>query len=263
MVDQVVFEGDTETGHYIVVDTIYGGRPARVLYSGDYLAAQSGVAYDGQPDLLFDYNQRFMELVRGVRPKHLLLIGGGAFTLVAALQAEFAELVIDVVEPDVGLLTLAKTYFTFSPGKHTHVFAQPGRRYLGSTTKRYDLVIVDAFVQTTIPLSLQTVEAAYAYRKHLKPEGILAMNVIASGTGQRSTNMQRLLASLHPVFPALQVYPASRTVSLWLLQNFVVTAQATSRDLSPCFRYSALSLPQSKEQKPLYDNARLADNPSY
>src|SRR6476469_4412698 len=94
----ILVEGDTQHGHYVVADTIYSGRPARVLYSGNHQAAQSGVAKDDNPDLLFDYNQRFIELVRGLLPKKILLIGGGALSLPKALLEEFPEVSLDVVE---------------------------------------------------------------------------------------------------------------------------------------------------------------------
>src|ERR1700752_3186245 len=78
----VRFEGETPYGHYTVVDTTYSNRPARVLYSGrEFRTAQSGIALDDQDEMLFDYNQRFLELARGLEPKRALLIGGGAFTL--------------------------------------------------------------------------------------------------------------------------------------------------------------------------------------
>src|SRR3954469_25939647 len=108
---QVVWEGDTAYGHYQVVDAPYDGRPARVLYSGDHQAAQSGVATDGQPDLLFDYNQRLFEIARGVQPKTVLLIGGGVGTLPTALLAALPDVQVDMVEPDDGLTKLAYQYF--------------------------------------------------------------------------------------------------------------------------------------------------------
>jgi hypothetical protein len=51
----------TPYGSYKVVDTIYNGRPARMLY-GAKNSPQSGIAFDDSPELLFDYNQRFLEI---------------------------------------------------------------------------------------------------------------------------------------------------------------------------------------------------------
>src|ERR1700760_605289 len=103
----ILWEGDTIYGHYQVVDTLYDGRPARVLYSGDRQAAQSGIAKDASPSLLFDYNQRVFELLTSVLPKRVLLIGGAVCTLPKALLAALPDVQIDVIEPDSGLTKLA------------------------------------------------------------------------------------------------------------------------------------------------------------
>src|SRR4051812_8954262 len=131
--DQVLYETDTEYGHYQVVDSYYLGRPARVLYSGEYGAAQSGVARDNKDDLLFDYNARFRDLVRGCKPRTLLIVGGGAFTLPAALAREFPALEQDVVELDGGLLDIARRFFNFQPTENVRVHIGDGRKYLAAS----------------------------------------------------------------------------------------------------------------------------------
>src|SRR5205085_7261391 len=107
----VVWEGNTALGRYQVIDTVYDGRPARVLYSGDAQAAQSGIATDHRPELLFDYNQRFLELAEGLNPSTVLIIGGGAGTLATALLNMKTITKIDIVEPDSMLTEFAYKYF--------------------------------------------------------------------------------------------------------------------------------------------------------
>src|SRR6185312_7645761 len=182
----VLFEGGGELGHYQVVDCIYGGRPARVLYSGNRLAAQSGMARDGKSELLFDYNQRFLELIRGLIPKRLLLIGGGAFTLPKVLMDEFPRMSIDVVEPDAKLPDIAQAYFDFKPNKRMHMYHDDGRNFLTNSAAAYDVIVIDAFENTEVPLSLQTAEAVRSLRQHLRPGGVVAINVIAAYSGERS-----------------------------------------------------------------------------
>jgi spermidine synthase len=241
--DGVLFEGETEHGYYRVVDTNYSGRPARVLYSGQYQAAQSGLARDGRPDLLFDYNQRFMELVRGLLPDSVLIIGGGAFTLPKALIEEFPDMRLDVVELDGKLLDIAREYFEFMPSNRTGVYVGDGRKFLDSTKKKYDMIIVDAFTHTTIPESLTTMDAAATFAGHLTPNGVLAMNIIATYHGPRSIALKDEIRMLDDAFADLQVYPASSSISLWTPQNFILAAQHERRDLGPHIRYGRLELP--------------------
>lgn len=252
--DGKLYAGDTELGHYEIVDTIYAGRPARVMYSGDHLAAQSGEAHDDKPDLLFDYNQRFMELVKGLRPKRVLLIGGGAFTFPKALIAADPHIEIDVVELDGGLLPLAKQYFEFVPNEKTHIYTGDGRWFLDNTAQRYDLILVDAFTHATVPSSLQTLEAAASLRRCLRPNGAMAMNMIAAYQGERSAVLQRLVAALQAHFSDVTIFPASSGFSIWTIQNFVVTAQNNDADLEAWLRYEPMGLPASIDHPAIHDS---------
>ena len=238
----VVFDGNTDQNHYRVVDTIYSGRPARVLYSGDYHAAQSGVAKDDGDDLLFDYNQRFLELVRGLNLKSALLIGGGAFTLPKAISDEFPALALDVVEVDRGLLDIARDHFGFEPSEHVRVLIDDGYHFLQNNTHKYDLIMIDAFIHAEIPQELQTIEAANLLRHALNPEGVVGINTIASYHGVRSTVLRRQIAALQTTFTKLELYPASRSQSLWIPQNFILTAQNAARPLENYLRYQPIRI---------------------
>ncbi|MDB5175496.1 MAG: Spermine synthase [Candidatus Saccharibacteria bacterium] len=247
--DNVLFEGDTQFGHYKVVDTIYDGRKARVLYSGDYQAAQSGVAQDSQSDLLFDYNQRLIEIISAVEPAHVLLIGGGAFTLPKALAEDYPDMQIDVIELDAGLLPIAKNYFDFVPSKQVRVHTGDGRKYIDTTTQTYDLIIVDAFHNSMTPRSLQTADAVKGFAHRLKPGGIVAVNAIASYYGLRSAALRRHVANLQTQFKTVDIFPASYGQSLWLPQNFVLIAHAGNRDFVPYVRFAPVAPYQATDER--------------
>ena len=239
----MLFEDDTEFGHYSVADTIYGGRAARVLYSGQRQAAQSGLARDGKPELLFDYNQRFMELAAEFKPKQVLLIGGGAFTLPKALVEKFPALQLDIVELDPGLLPIAERFFDFRPTEQTRIHYTDGADFLRQTRETYDLIMIDAFTHTTVPESLQTGAAAKQLRDHLRSGGVVAMNCIAAYHGMRSAVLHRQITAFRTVFSTIEMFPASPNQSLWLPQNFILTAYPDGATLRDYFRYEPIELP--------------------
>jgi spermidine synthase len=238
--DGVLFEGDTETGHYQIVDTIYEGRPARVIYSGARQAAQSGIPLDGEAGMLFDYNQRFFELANGLRPKNLLLIGGGAFTLPMALEAALPDIRIDAVEIDGGLPELAGKYFNFQPSDRVKVITAGGRQFLNNNQTKYDMVIIDAFEHVTIPPSLSTLEAARQVKRNLTKDGVIAMNFIGASRGLNTTPLRRLVAAYQANFKNVQVFPAGKGYTLWLPQNLVLVAQDGKLPAGDYMRYEAL-----------------------
>ncbi len=255
MAQEILWEGDTPHGHYQVVDTLYDARPARVLYSGNRQAAQSGVAKDDKPDLLFDYNQRMFELITNLVPKRVLLIGGGVGTLPTALLAALPDIHIDMVEPDSGLIDLAYRYFDLPVDDRLSIFATDGRTYMREHSERYDMVLVDAFMHTTIPKNLKTLEAFQAYNKHLQRSGFLIMNVISGYYGPGAHVLTQVYAAAMQTFDTLDIFLASRGYSLWLPQNFVLTAQKDNDlSLKDYVRHEAVNPPEARPEDALQDS---------
>jgi len=255
MQQRTVWEGDTPYGHYQVVDCLYDSRPARVLYSGKRQAAQSGIATDDQPDLLFDYNQRMFELTMSLAPERILLIGGAVLTLPAALLRTLPEVHIDVVEPDEGLTRLAHTYFDVPVDDRLNVFHTDGRSFLREHAKRYDLILVDAFTHTAIPKELRTVEFFQALNKHLGDKGTVAMNVISGYHGNGAQILSQVYAAALQSFDVVDIFLASRGYSLWLPQNFVLTAQkGTDFPFKDYVRYEAVAPPEVAPESALRDD---------
>jgi len=226
-----------------VVDTMYNKRLSRVLYSENRVAAESGLALDNNKELLFDYNQRFMEIISGVLPKSILLIGGGAFTLPKAINERFPNLSLDVVELDSELYQISKKYFGFKPNNKTRIYIQDGNEYIESTNKHYDLIIVDVFLNNIIPPSFQSEKFTKSLKTILTKDGIVAMNIIANYHGRISNSMLPVLSSFKSSFVNIQLFPAGNESSLWLPQNFIITAQNQSREIESFLRFKSLKLP--------------------
>lgn len=205
---------------------VYDGRPARVLFSGSKVAAQSGIALDDKSDLLFDYNQRFMELTLALKPQKILLVGGGAYTFPTALLSVLPATSIDVVEIDEGLDEIAARFFGLDTGNpRLNIIHEDGYAYMATHRRRYDLILIDAFTQTAIPPDLISEEAGSSMYHNLKRKGVLAMNIIASYYGHNSMMLREVVAHWSHYFKAVTIYPADMNVPLWLPQNFVLVAQ--------------------------------------
>ncbi|HSX31416.1 MAG TPA: fused MFS/spermidine synthase [Candidatus Saccharimonadales bacterium] len=252
----IVWEGDTDLGHYQIADCLYDGRAARVLYSGDRRAAQSGIPKDGQPDMLFDYNQRLLELATAIAPGKVLLLGGGVGTLPAELVRLLPNTRVDVVEPDRALTKLGYDYFNLPVDDRLHVFHTDGRTFLNEHASRYDMVMVDAFTHTTIPAELKTEEAFRAYQKHLRPSGLFAMNVISGYYGPSAFVLRQTYAAALRPFDEVDIFLASRGYSLWLPQNFILTAQkGVSLPLRDYVRHDGVKPPEVSTADATHDQA--------
>lgn len=222
-----------------VVDMIYAGRPARILFTNDHAAAQSGIARDDKPELLFDYNQRFLEVAEGMQPHRILLIGGGAYTWPMAVLRNFPHAHIDVVEPDVSLDDIAARFFGFEPDERLRIIHQDGARFLETDTYTYDLIVIDAFNGIVVPESIITDHAIAAMRKHLNDNGTVTMNIVSPYWGRGGEGLRRCFDQFHSVFERAGVYPADSKYSLWQSQNFVLVARRGAAAL-PTLRFAVI-----------------------
>ncbi len=232
---------DTLVEHYQVIELLYEGRPARVLFSGPRRSAQSGIGLDDDPDLLFDYNQRLLEVANALYPHRVLVIGGGAFTLPMALVAALPDAIIDVVELDAGLPTISKDHFGLQTSDRLRIHIGDGRTFLGRTSNKYDLIILDVFSELSIPEQFLTVEFMQEMHETLAAQGSIALNIIASCKGRNDGLIKSQLAGYSATFATVDVYPAAYGLTGWLPQNLVLIAQKDgSKDFGKYVRYAAI-----------------------
>lgn len=222
-ISKTIHTAESPYGHYKVVDMTYNGRPARLLF-GNKASPQSGVAKDDSPDLLFDYNQRFLEMIMSHQPKRLLVIGGGAFMLPTAAFHQFPKLLIDVVEIDPMLVSIARDYFDLPDDKRMRIYTADGADFIAASKERYDMIIVDAFSGYTIPHALIDEIAAKQYARHLKRSGILAVNFISEYKPRHNDLAHELIQTFSGPFPEIALYAADPEYLSGEQQNLILAA---------------------------------------
>ncbi len=108
------------------------------------------------------------------------LAGGIISTQLDHFFGQDYDLEIDGVEIDKKVIEVAKKYFNLeNPSLTVHNF--DGRNFLAYTDKKYDYIIIDVYSnQLYISFHLTTKEFFQLAKKHLKKNGIVAMNVNAA-----------------------------------------------------------------------------------
>lgn len=244
----IVYRAKSQYGNYRVVDTIYDGRQARVLY-GDDDSAQSGMATDDDPELLFDYNQRFLEILMSKRPKKLLVIGGGAFMLPIAAHRQFFDMIIDVVEIDPALVNISYDYFDLPHDKRMRVHVDDGARFIARTEERYDMIIIDAFSGYSVPPHLFTPDAIEHYQKHLTTDGIVGVNFISEYKAGRPSLAHELVVSFRETFSHTSLYQADTDYAEGEHQNFLLIAGQSPAHFDYLQSNAVESLPMPKAKR--------------
>ena len=120
---------------------------------------------------------RAMRARQAGEPWRIGILGLGCGTLAAYGRAGD---VIRIYEINPLVLDLARTQFTFladSPAR-IEVALGDGRLTLErEPSQRFDILVMDAFSGDSVPVHLITREAFATYFRHLKPGGILAVNI--------------------------------------------------------------------------------------
>ncbi len=166
---------DTPSAHYALYET----PEIRYLATGPQ-AAQSGVSLVDKDELVFWYTQQLATVVAATpQRQNILILGGGAFTLPQYLATKYPDSAIDVVEIDPALAGIARQYFHYGDPANVKMIFTDARTYVNQTDKQYDIVIVDVYGDTQVPFTLLTREYGQHISRIVKPQGIVAANLIA------------------------------------------------------------------------------------
>jgi len=193
-----------------------------------------------------------------------LVIGNAGGTTARALASLYPGVEIDGVELDPEVTALGREYMGMSSIPGLHVFDDDGRAYLETTTRRYDLIVVDAYRRTYIPFYLATREFFSLVRAHLTPGGFAALNVErVPGDDRLVWAVSGTVATVFAqtwVWPALRfnemVLGATRSLSRQRMVAGLYGAPSPIQPLVPLFvhsvhRVEASSQPLTDDQAPV------------
>ncbi|HNQ87307.1 MAG TPA: fused MFS/spermidine synthase [Verrucomicrobiota bacterium] len=147
-------------------------------------------------------------LARAYHPeiRSALCIGLGVGIVPMQLAREGAE--VDVVEINPAVVPLAQKYFDFDPSR-VRVHIADGRYYLHAATRKYDVVVLDAFLGESPPSHLMSREAFQSLQQRLEPGGLLVMNTFADFAPGRDYFAASLYKTLVSVFRSVRIHGAS------------------------------------------------------
>lgn len=143
------------------------------------------------------------------RPARSLLVVGNAGGTIARIYGRFYPgVAIDGVELDPAVTAAGRRFLGLDDNPRLRVVTADARPFLRATHRRYDLIVVDAYRQPYVPFYLATKEFFALARAHLRPGGILAINVAKVPGDDRLT--RALGTTLLAVFPQVWRWPALR-----------------------------------------------------
>lgn len=107
--------------------------------------------------------------------KDILILGMGTGTYAKQCMNYFDNITVEGVEIDDKITDLAHEYFDLP--EDIKVTTYDGRAFLNVSDKKYDVIMVDAYQDITIPFQMSSVEFFRLVRSHLKENGVMVVNM--------------------------------------------------------------------------------------
>ena len=114
------------------------------------------------------------------------ILGMGTGTYATQCRNYFGDMEIEGVEIDEKITALAREYFALP--KDVPVTTYDGRAFLNAVDGRYDVIMVDAYQDITIPFQMSSVEFFTLVKEHLTEDGVMVVNMNMRGSGEGSIN---------------------------------------------------------------------------
>jgi spermidine synthase len=197
----LVDSGDSHYGNVKVVDyTGNGGRTREMMIDG---LIQGGIDRDtGQSIYEYAYLMEHLPLAVNPSARSALFIGLGPGAVVRGYQQRGVD--SDVVDIDPLVVRMAEKHFRFQAARP--VIVEDGRAVLRERKARYDIILMDVFNGDITPGHLLSREAMALVKDRLNPNGVYAMNLIASFSAD-SKVLGAIVKTLRTQFSDVVAFP--------------------------------------------------------
>lgn len=196
-----IADRDTHYGNLKVIDYSYQALHNRELLIDGQV--QGGIDMSsGLSVYEYAYLLQFLPYALNPDGRNCLVIGLGAGLVPAWYEAQGIK--TEVVDIDPTVVEFARNYFDFNPLIPVHI--EDARYFLGSSTQRYDYIILDVFNGDTTPGHLLSIEAMRLAKQRLTPNGVLAVNLIGS-IRQQTFMTASVVKTLQSVFTQVAIHP--------------------------------------------------------
>lgn len=189
-----------------------------ILSTNVLFGVQSIMKKDGGiTGMYYDYAMA-APVMAGQTDGDILILGMGTGTYARQCQHYYGTTSIEGVEIDEKITDLASEYFEL-PDSVT-VTTYDGRSYLEAVSGTYDVIMVDAYQDITIPFQMSSVEFFTLVKEHLNENGVMVvnMNMHSESEGNINAYLSDTIASVFDHVYTVDVW-GSTNRELFATQN--------------------------------------------
>ena len=183
--DNLAYEGESVYNYLQVKES-----DSRVILSTNVLFGVQSIYMKNQglTGMYYDYAMAAPLMVEGKRPEEcrVLILGMGTGTYATQCRKYYGDMEIEGVEIDEKITALSREYFHLP--EDVPVTTYDGRAFLNATDEKYDVIMVDAYQDITIPFQMSSVEFFYLVKAHLTEGGVMVVNMNMRGSGEGNIN---------------------------------------------------------------------------
>lgn len=220
-----IYESYRGNSHFGMMQVIESKSGSERYYLNDYLTQNRYDAYARQSTAMFTWMLHGLARAYTKHIEDVLCIGLGVGIVPMQFAREGAK--VDVAEINPAVVPLATKYFNLEK-ERLNIFIGDGRYFLNCCARRYDTVILDAFLGDSSPSHLMTREAFSAMRKALKAGGTLVINSFGDLDPGQDYYAASLERTLKAVFRSVRIHQGYSGNML-----FVASDQAALAILNP------------------------------
>ena len=153
----------------------------------------------GMTGMYYDYAMAapLMADIYGKEQCDILILGMGSGTYASQCEEYFDNVNIEGAEIDDKITMLAKKYFDMPDD--VAVTTYDGRAYLSAIDKKFDVIMVDAYQDITIPFQMSSQEFFNIVKEHLTDDGVMVVNMNMKGHREGDIN-EHLADTISSVF---------------------------------------------------------------
>ena len=169
----------------------------------------------------------------GAPKGRVLILGMGTGTYARQCSRYFGEMEVYGVEIDEKITMLARKYF--DEPESAVVTTYDGRAYLDADRTKYDVIMVDAYQDITIPFQMSSVEFFSAVREHLTDHGVMVVNMNMRSSSESGINVY-LADTIASVFPYVTTVDVAGSTNRELFASGVELTEELILSRSSSFR---------------------------
>lgn len=205
----------------VIVSVVIFALCCGLGYSDSFAFWEKNLTYEGESvymkqdrltGMYYDYAMAAPLMLADKNPSDMdvLILGMGTGTYATQCRKYLGDMNVEGVEIDEKITQLSRKYFSLS--EDVPVTTYDGRAYLNAMDKKYDVIMVDAYQDITIPFQMSSVEFFTLVKDHLNEDGVMVVNMNMRGSGDGNIN-QYLSDTIGQVFDAEYTVDVANTTN--------------------------------------------------